>query len=141
MLNIMLIDRVQRSLQYLHCTHDRSPDLTCGFAMATAESTDLSSGLILQKLMLFFLFLFCLIMLINIPIMLAYASIHEITYYAGNYAGIIRQPLIATGSNYLLVVMVNYLVIVLFLFLQVLCWKEITYSRPSLTCTALVRIM
>ena len=29
----------------------------------------------------------------NISIMLAYASIYEITYYARNYAGIIRQPL------------------------------------------------
>ena len=32
-------------------------------------------------------------MLINISIMLAYASIYEITYYAQNYAGIFRQPL------------------------------------------------
>ena len=33
-------------------------------------------------------------MLINISIiMLAYASVYEITYYAGNYASIIGQPL------------------------------------------------
>ena len=36
------------SITTTSCTHDRSPDLTCGFAMATAESANLSSGLMLQ---------------------------------------------------------------------------------------------
>ena len=41
-----------------------------------------------------------LIMLINILIMLAYASVYEITYYVRNYVGIIiRQPLICYASR------------------------------------------
>ena len=44
--------------------------------------------------MLFFFVLFCFLpkkSLIMLIIMLAYASIYEITYYAWNYASIIRQ--------------------------------------------------
>ena len=49
---------------------------------------------------LVFYFLVYLIILINISIMLAYASIYEITYYARNYAGIIHQPLVGVKFQY-----------------------------------------